>query len=53
MSTDFEVNPVGTQEQIRQLKDALVVAVEALEEHVGSDDSDTLTWLKSQVEKLV
>ena len=49
--SDFEVHPIGTQEQIRQLKDALVVAVEALEEH--AKEGETLDWLKQQVEQLV
>jgi hypothetical protein len=49
--SDFEVHPRGTAEEIRHLKDALIVAVEALEEY--AKEGETLDWLKQQVEQLV
>lgn len=44
---------MNANEQIRRLRDALVVAVEALEESNGSSDSETLEWLRAQVDELV
>ena len=39
-------------ERIRQLEDALVVAIEALEAYTGGEDSETLEWLERQLNDL-